>query len=102
MRARTYEVTERISKEGTEEGTSLIARDNVGFEQADTSLGEFFESEFIDERRQGKSATDEGTVVTDHDGGRPSDHGRVIDPPIVDAFWRWPILDHGKETHLGW
>lgn len=47
----TVEVAKGIGEEGTEEGTSLVARDDVCLEEADTGGAEVVEAEFIDEGR---------------------------------------------------
>ena len=94
-------MTKGIGEEGTKEGTSLIAGDDVCFEQADTRLRKIIESELIDEGGQGKSATNEGTVVANHHGSRASDRSREVDPPVVDTFGRWAILDQREPAHVG-
>ena len=91
----TYEVSNGVAEESTEESTSLVARDDVGSQEGDLALGLFFKVEFGLERVESKSATDEGRVVSNHYGSRCSDSRREVDSSIVDFARCRAVLDQG-------
>lgn len=63
-RSATHEVSSDIRKDGTEESSSLVAGNDVGVEEVDGFGSELLEVEFIFERWECESGSDEGTVVT--------------------------------------
>ena len=91
-----------IGSKGTPESAGLIAGDDVGTEQVDRLGSQLFEMELVLERRKGKCCSDEGAVVTNHDGRRSSDSTASVDSPVVDRPGSGTVFDlveYCEETH---
>lgn len=95
----TEEVTGNVGADGTEEGTGLVERNNVGGDSVRLSGTVLTPVEFVLERCKSNGSSNESTVVTNHDSAESSDGCAIVDPPVVDGLRRRPVLVKSEKTH---
>lgn len=93
------EVTGDVGADGTKEGAGLVERNNVGGNSIRLSGAVLTPVEFGLERRKSDGASNESTVVTNHDCAESGDGCAIVNPPVVDGLGRRPVLVKSEKTH---
>lgn len=93
------EITADVGEQTSEEGTSLVDRNDVGLEQSQTVLAVGGKLELLHEGGQGESGSDEGRVIADGATGEGRDDCTKVDAPVVNRLGRRAVLYKSEESH---